>query len=78
MNEYQDQDTPVILKLLDGIGILFILIGLVDMFGHGNIVPDMFQFDSYEPTLIILGIALIMPSMFHVLKSSLNSNRRNS
>ena len=56
------------LRFLYGLGLVFIIVGLVDLFGNGNLMPTALQFNSYELTMIILGIALLLPSIFYSLK----------
>ena len=68
MTEQHKKKSLSSLRFLYGLGLVFIIVGLVDLFGSGNLVPEALRFTSYELTLILLGIALLLPSMFYALK----------
>jgi len=55
---------------MDGIGAILIALGIADLFGGFNIVPDPLKFNNYEIAMIVIGIALMLPFVLHIIKSA--------
>jgi hypothetical protein len=54
---------------MDGIGALLIALGLADLFGEFNILPDSLKFHNHEIVMIVTGIALMLPFIMHIIRS---------
>ena len=65
MKDHQKNPKPASLIMLDFIGFALIIVGLIDMFGSGNLVPLSLQFVNYENLLIMLGFALLLPGILY-------------
>ena len=67
MNQYSKQNSPGPFRFVSGLGVIVIMIGLVDLFGNGDLVSKSLQFPGYELVMILLGIAMLLPSALYPL-----------
>lgn len=58
---------PLGLLVLDAIGSLLIGLGLAKMFAGIDFLPTALQFDEKGWVLIIIGVLLMLPMIFHFL-----------
>lgn len=65
MNTHGKQNSPAVFGFLSGIGVVVILVGLVDLFGSGDLVTKSLQFPGYELIMVLLGVAMMLPSILY-------------
>jgi len=68
---------PLHLLLLDLIGTILFVLGLLAFSGELHILPEGLRIDNYALYLIIAGIALMYPLVGHILKIATGTKGRN-
>jgi hypothetical protein len=58
---------PLHLVLLDGIGAILLGLGLAKMLAGIDIIPAGWLLDTQGWTLIVIGVALMLPMLVHVM-----------
>lgn len=58
---------PLSLVVLDGLGALFLGLGLAKKFAGIDFLPTSFQFDKNGWILIIIGVLLMLPMLLHLI-----------
>lgn len=58
---------PPQLILLDVIGAFLAAVGLAKYFAGVDLLPQAFRFANYDAILILVGFALMMPLIFHLV-----------
>lgn len=71
MHTKQGIRIPLSLIVLDVIGAAAAGIGLASYFGGIELVPAPFRFAHYDAVLIVAGMALMMPLVYHLLTQAL-------
>ena len=59
---------PIHLILLDFIGMMMVCVGIIDLSGHIYFVPEQYRFENYAPTLIIVGVLLMLPIVRQIFR----------
>ena len=67
----QPLKAPLPLLILDMIGSLLMLWGIVEHFGWLHLMPAAWQFPYYTPVLLVSGLLLIMPYQFKIVLEAL-------
>ena len=67
----QPLKAPLPLLILDMIGSLLMLWGIVEHFGWLHLMPVAWQFPYYTPVLLVSGLLLIMPYQFKIVLEAL-------
>ena len=67
----QPLKAPLPLLILDMIGSLLMLWGIVEHFGWLHLMPEAWQFPYYTPVLLVSGLLLIMPYQFKIVLEAL-------
>lgn len=62
---------PLSFLILDMLGCLLMLLGLIEHFDWFHLVPEAWRFPYYIPVLLTLGLALIMPYQYKILLEAL-------
>ena len=71
----QQIKAPLPLLVLDVIGSLMMLIGIIEHFGWFQLVPASWRFPYMIPVLLIGGLFLIMPYQFVIVLEALKRRR---
>jgi len=72
MQEKRAFKLPISLLVLDLIGSLLIVIGIIEWKDIAHFVPVEYQFDNYYFYLIIAGCLLMYPLIIYVIKFAMN------
>ena len=72
----QQIKAPLPLLILNMIGSLMMMIGIIEHFGWTKLVPDAWRFPYMLPVLLIGGLFLIMPYQFVIVLEALNRKRK--
>ena len=59
---------PINLIVLDFIGTILIVLGLIKMFGGIEIIPSQYLLDDNGWTLILVGACLILPFILFIIQ----------
>lgn len=62
---------PPKLLLLDLIGVLMAGLGLAKIFANVDAVPEQFRFDNYGLVLAVVGFALMVPLIRHIVSTTI-------
>lgn len=66
---------PLSLLVSDIIGTGLIALGLAAQFGNVHILPPQLQFENYAAVFIVVGIILSIPSVIHILRTSVFASK---
>lgn len=58
---------PPQLIALDALGTVLVGLGLAERFAGTNLIPGNLQFANYDIAMILVGIALMVPMLKHVI-----------
>ncbi len=64
----QSLSIPLPLMILDGIGIVLVILGFLEMEGHINIFAAWIPYEHYDWAMVIVGCILILPVMIYLMK----------
>ncbi len=67
---------PFSLILLNGIGGILLGLGLADMFGNIQIVPEALRINNYQTIMIVIGILLELPFILFIIKHAMGKGPR--
>lgn len=67
MVERKSSTIPINLLVLDGIGAVLVGIGLAKQFANVDVLPAFLRLEGYALGLIIGGVILMLPLIFHIL-----------
>ena len=67
----QPLKAPLPLLILDMIGSLLMLWGIVEHFGWLHLMPEAWQFPYYTPVLLVSGLLPIMPYQLKIVLEAL-------
>ena len=59
---------PINLIVLDFIGTILIVLGLIKMFGGIEIIPSQYLLDDNGWTLILVGVCLMLPFILFIIQ----------
>lgn len=62
---------PPKLLLLDFVGVLLAGLGLAKLFANVDVIPEQFRFDNYGLIFIVVGFALMVPLVYHVVSTAM-------
>lgn len=60
---------PLGIIALDAIGTGLVALGVAKLFVGVDVVPPEFQFEGYAPTLVGVGVALMVPFFVHIFRA---------
>ena len=66
---------PPIVLILDIIGTVLLGLGLAKYFANVDVIPLSLRFENYGPVMIVIGAALMLPMMAHVIKKARSSTQ---
>jgi len=66
---------PAPLMMLDGIGILLVVLGALEMGGNIDIFAAWIPYEHYDWAMIIIGCLLILPVMIYLVKLASEHNK---
>ncbi len=66
---------PARLIVLDVIGTLFVVIGLLELTAGIELLPAPLRFDGYGFALVVAGIVLMLPLIAHVISRVVKGTR---
>lgn len=61
---------PLSVLILDLLGAVLVAGGIADRFAGTALMPPGWRFPGYEMVLICLGVLLMLPLVFHVLRQA--------
>ncbi len=64
---------PLVLLILDTVGVILAGIGLAEKFANTNLVPESWQFHNYELAMILVGVVLMLPFLLFVVVPRIRS-----
>jgi hypothetical protein len=67
----QPLKAPLPLLILDVIGSLLMLWGIIEHFDIVHLMPEAWRFPFYTPVLLVSGLLLIMPYQFMIVLEAL-------
>jgi hypothetical protein len=68
MNKQKQPFLPLGLILLDAVGMVLVGLGVAKSPGGVDIIPEVLRFENYGPTFIVVGVALMIPLVLHILR----------
>ncbi len=71
----QSLSIPAPLLILDGIGILLIVLGSLEMGGHISLFATWISYEHYDWAMVIIGCLLILPIMIYLAKLVAEQNK---
>ena len=66
----QAKKLPVLLLLLDFVGALLVVTGVMELFEPGMLVPETWRFGGYTWVAIVLGALLMAPFVRHSIRKA--------
>ena len=67
---------PMPLLIIDVVGSLLLLWGLIEHFGWAQLMPEAWRFPYYQPLLLVLGLLMIAPYQFFIVLDALRHRHR--
>ena len=55
------------LMILDSLGAILVGLGLFEWFSGSSMVPDQYKFENYHVTMVVAGVILMLPALFHLV-----------
>ena len=74
----QPLKAPLPLLILDILGSVLMLWGIIEHFESVQLMPEAWRFPFYTPVLLVSGLLLIMPYQFKIVLEALRRRNNNT